>query len=117
MNMKFEMEQDTMDHFGQDSATGSEDLGTLVRNFLTATDAAEGKLSGPQKARLDQFKVRLDDTLAALHRGSNVLVETASTLNLTLNDLVTEGESVYRSAEGSANFEGATTKLAGGGAA
>ncbi|MFC7403990.1 hypothetical protein [Georgenia alba] len=109
------MEVDTMNTFGQTSERQTDDLGTLVRNFFAATEPAEGQLSGPQKARLDEFKLRLDDTISALHRGSGVLVQTAADLNQTLHTFVNESAETYRSAQGSSNFEAATTKLAPGG--
>jgi uncharacterized protein YukE len=105
--MKFDMGSSTLSTLTQQTQGSSDDLGSLIQQLIAAAAPLEGKFNGASRAAFDSFKSRSDEITAELNGALGAIVGGQSGMDTAFNTGDTEMSDNARSAEGSANFDGA----------
>jgi hypothetical protein len=105
---KFSMDQQTLVTLGQRTETESDDLGTLVRNFVQAAEPIEASFNGPAKASFNKFKANADGISHQLNRALGAIVGSIGGQNKAFTEAMSEGAEAHKSNEGGADWSGET---------
>ena len=78
----FDMGAETLSSLTKQTSHEQQDLGQLVREFVTAVEPLEGVFQGSGRAKFDEFKLRADEVANELNRGLGQIVEGQSGMDL-----------------------------------
>jgi uncharacterized protein YukE len=104
---KFDMGSTTLSTLGQQTQGSSDDLGTLINKLIAAAEPLEKEFEGSGKAQFLNFKRRSDEITAELNSALGAIMTGQSGMDTAFNTGDSEMADNARSAEGSANFDGA----------
>jgi len=65
--VKFDMGAQTLGMLAKQTRGASDDLGSLIRQLIAATEPLEGKFNGAGRAAFDNFKAHADEITADLN--------------------------------------------------
>lgn len=105
--MKFDMGAETLTTLQRSSQGSSDDLGTLLKQLVAAVAPLEGTFNGSGRAAFDSFKSRTDQITADLNSSLGAIMTGQSGMDTSFGTGDVEMADNARSAEGSANFDGA----------
>ena len=106
MNMKFDMESDTLHRLGQRSQTEFDDLGTHVRALVEAAEPLAGQFNGPARATFDNFKARTDSIANALNSALAGIVGSIEGQDRAFTTGAQDGAAVHEGGESRTDFSG-----------
>jgi hypothetical protein len=72
--MKFDMGQSTLSTLTKHSRGSGDDLGSLIKQLITAAEPLEGKFNGTGRAAFDSFKARADQITAELNSSLSAII-------------------------------------------
>ncbi|MDJ0345627.1 hypothetical protein QMK19_25880 [Streptomyces sp. H10-C2] len=105
--MKFDMGSTTLSSLGKSTEGSSTDLGTLIRQLITAADPLEGKFNGAGKAAFDSFKLHADEITDALNGSLQGILGGQSGMDTAFVAGDQEAESNAHQTMSGANFDAA----------
>ncbi|MFI6863463.1 hypothetical protein ACIBKZ_26820 [Streptomyces sp. NPDC050421] len=105
--MKFDMGASVLSTLMSKSQGSSTDLGTLIRQLLTAAQPLEGKFHGAGKVAFDDFKNRSDEITAALNASLSGILGGQSGMDAAFGSGDQEQGENAKTQMASANFDAA----------
>ncbi|MGO1570257.1 MAG: hypothetical protein ACTJFR_02705 [Canibacter sp.] len=113
---RFSMDQQTLVTLGQRTETESDDLGTLVRNFIEAAEPISGSFNGPARSAFNSFKGNADGISTMLNSALQGVLGSIVGQNRAFTEGMTEGAESHKANMGGADWssEGVLHRLSGG---
>ncbi|MCW3156891.1 hypothetical protein [Micropruina sonneratiae] len=105
--MKFSMGADVLSSLSSKTSVESDDMKTLVDNFIAAAEPLRGKMSGPAKDAFDKFKLKSDEIAVTMNNALVGICGSIEGQDKSFKQGAQEGADVHSANEGSANFAGA----------
>lgn len=100
----FSMDQQTLVTLGQRTETESDDLQTLVRNFIDAAEPISASFNGPARASFNNFKANADSISTMLSRALNGVLGSIVGQNRAFTEGMTEGAEAHKSNMGGTDW-------------
>lgn len=69
MTGRWDIGQDTLSQLAKRTSSGTQDLGSLVKQLVAAAQPLEGKMNGAGKQMFDSFKANVDGIAGDLNAG------------------------------------------------
>lgn len=112
----FSMDQQTLVTLGQRTETESEDLGTLVRNFIEAAEPLSASFNGPARSSFNNFKGNADGIASMLNSALSGVLGSISGQNRAFTEGMSEGAEAHKANMGGTDWssEGVLHRLSGG---
>lgn len=107
IKMKFSVGTQVLGTLLNRTSSESDDLKTLVENFVAAAEPLQGKMSGEAKVAFDNFKGKSDEVSGTLHNALVGICGSIDGQNQAFIQGAQEGADTHRQSEGTANFAGA----------
>lgn len=109
--MRFDMGSQALPTLITRTQGSHEDLGSLIRQLITAAEPLEGKFNGSAKAAFDRFKARGDQIAAELNSAVASILGGQQGMNTSFVEGDQTMADASRGTEGAANFEGASFRI------
>jgi uncharacterized protein YukE len=106
--MKFDMGTDTLSSLAQQTGGANQDLGDLVRKLIQAAEPMEGNFHGAGAKAFTDFKGRSDQITASLNGALGSILGGQKGMDAAFQSGDDEMAGNASSAQGSANFSGAS---------
>ncbi|UGY93030.1 hypothetical protein [Streptomyces gobiensis] len=105
--MKFDMGNQALSTLMKQSRGSSTDLGSLIKQLITAAQPLEGKFNGAGKAAFDQFKTNADGITRSLNGALSSILGGQQGMEAAFGSGEQESADNARQAMGAANFDAA----------
>jgi uncharacterized protein YukE len=102
--VKFDMGLTTLSTLVKNTQGSSDDLGTLIRQLIQASQPLEGRFNGAGRAAFDNFKANADEITADLNRSLSAILGGQSGMDTSFSQGDTEMVDNAGSAQSSAPF-------------
>ncbi|MER5868293.1 hypothetical protein [Streptomyces sp. NPDC002044] len=105
--MKFDMGTQVLTNLMSGSRDSNTDLGSLIKQLVTAAQPLEGKFQGQGKVAFDSFKLRADGIAKELNASLAAILGGQSGMEQAFGSGDQEQGENARNTQGSANFDAA----------
>lgn len=105
--MKFDMGSTTLSELGKSTGGSIEDLGTLIKLLIQASEPLEGKFNGAGKAAFDRFKAHADQITNDLNGSLDAILGGQSGMDTAFGSGDVEMQDNSHQNMGAANFTAA----------